>query len=90
MSFAPPEQSSRVFETEGLIVGGTGSVGPGSVVVVVGDGSSIQSKTFLVPPFVFLPLSSSLIIKRSLYVDPFGTDKSVVKSRVSPAAILKV
>ena len=85
MSFAPPEQAFRVFETEGLIVGG-----PGSVVVVVGDGSSIQSKTFLVPPFVFLPLSSSLTINRSLYVEPFGTDKSVVKSRVSPAAILKV
>ena len=51
MSFAPPEQAFRVFETEGLIVGG-----PGSVVVVVGDGSSIQSKTFLVPPFVFYHL----------------------------------
>ena len=32
MSFAPPEHSSRVFETEGLIIGG-----PGSVVVVVGQ-----------------------------------------------------
>ena len=32
MSFAPPEHSSRVFETEGLIIGG-----PGCVVVVVGQ-----------------------------------------------------
>ena len=48
MSFAPPEHSFRVFETEGLIVGG-----PGSVVVVVGEGSSTQSKTFLTPPLVF-------------------------------------
>jgi len=48
VSFAPPEQASRVFETEGLIVRG-----PGSVVVVVGAGSSTQSKTFLTPPLVF-------------------------------------
>ena len=55
MSFAPPEHSSRVFETEGLIVGGPGSVVVvvGNVVVVVGDGSSTQSKTFLTPPLVF-------------------------------------
>ena len=37
MSFAPPEHSSRVFETEGLIIGG-----PGSVVVVVGQ-STVKS-----------------------------------------------
>ena len=31
MSFAPPEHSSRVFETEGLIIGGPGCVVGGVV-----------------------------------------------------------
>ena len=66
MSFAPPEHSSRVFETEGLIIGG-----PGSVVVVVGQ-STVKSG-----PQRFQPPEKELEVVEVLYLHltfcPLGT-----------------
>ena len=66
MSFAPPEHSSRVFETEGLIVGG-----PGSVVVVVGQ------STVKLGPQRFQPPEKELEVVEVLYLHltfcPLGT-----------------
>ena len=66
MIFAPPEHSSRVFETEGLIIGG-----PGSVVVVVGQ-STVKSG-----PQRFQPPEKELEVVEVLYLHltfcPLGT-----------------
>ena len=66
MSFAPPEHSSRVFETEGLIIGG-----PGSVVVVVGQ-STVKSG-----PQRFQPPEKEFEVVEVLYLHltfcPLGT-----------------
>ena len=67
MIFAPPpEHSSRVFETEGLIIGG-----PGSVVVVVGQ-STVKSG-----PQRFQPPEKELGVVDVLYLHltfcPLGT-----------------
>ena len=66
MSFAPPEHSSRVFETEGLIIGG-----PGGVVVVVGQ-STVKSG-----PQRFQPPEKELGVVEVLYLHltfcPLGT-----------------
>ena len=66
MSFAPPEHSSRVFETEGLIIGG-----PGCVVVVVGQ-STVKSG-----PQRFQPPEKELGVVEVLYLHltfcPLGT-----------------
>ena len=66
MSFAPPEHSSRVFETEGLIIGG-----PCSVVVVVGQ-STVKSG-----PQRFQPPEKELGVVEVLYLHltfcPLGT-----------------
>ena len=52
MIFAPPEHSSRVFETEGLIIGG-----PGGVVVVVGQSTVKSGPQRFQPPEKELGLS---------------------------------
>ena len=66
MIFAPPEHASRVFETEGLIIGG-----PGSVVVVVGQ-STVKSG-----PQRFQPPEKELGVVEVLYLHltfcPLGT-----------------
>ena len=75
MSFAPPEHSSRVFETEGLIIGGPGSV----VVVVVPSGNVVVvgQSTVKLGPQRFQPPEKELevveVLYRHLTFCPLGT-----------------
>ena len=66
MIFAPPEHSSRVFETEGLIIGGPGGVG-----VVVGQ------STVKLGPQRFQPPEKELEVVEVFYLHltfcPLGT-----------------
>ena len=66
MSFAPPEHSSRVFETEGLIIGG-----PGSVVVVVGQSTVKSGPQRFQPPEKELGVVE--VLYRHLTFCPLGT-----------------
>ena len=66
MSFAPPEHFSRVFETEGLIIGG-----PGSVVVVVGQSTVKSGPQRFQPPEKELGVVE--VLYRHLTFCPLGT-----------------